>query len=209
METPRYLKIPRREDIKPVLHRKDINLEDEKTEFLCFICLEKNLKDFDLYPCCSLCSAVVHKKCWYKLRKTQKLSSLRSKLLGLNKLDPILCTICKTGVAKIEEEEGDDFKWAQDCNSNKEYLQDELLRTIYSVLNNGITNNDNNNFILHSRYIFFFNLVFLIVLITLTISLILFFKVPVPYAFLISLLILYEVIVLQIVIYFYIKIKYN
>ncbi|CAD2105736.1 conserved Plasmodium protein, unknown function [Plasmodium vinckei brucechwatti] len=208
METTNYLKIPKREDIKPILHRKDINLEDEKTEFLCFICLEKNLKDFVLYPCCSLCSAVVHKKCWYKLRRTQKLSSLRSKLLGLNKLDPILCSICKTGVAKIEEEEGDDFKWAQDCNSNKEYLQDELLRTIYSVLNNGVDNN-NNNSSLHSRYIFVFNLVFLIILITLIVLLILFFKVPIPYAFLIGLLVLYEVIVIQIVIYFYIKIKYN
>ncbi|SCN63529.1 conserved Plasmodium protein, unknown function [Plasmodium chabaudi adami] len=208
MEETNYLKIPKREDIKPVLHRKDINLEDERTEFLCFICLEKNLKDFVLYPCCSLCSAVVHKKCWYKLRKTQKLSSLRSKLLGLNKLDPILCSICKTGVAKIEEEEGDDFKWAQDCNSNKEYLQDELLRTIYSVLNNGVDNH-NNNSVLHSRYIFVFNLVFLIILITLIVLLILFFKVPIPYAFLIGLLVLYEVIVIQIVIYFYIKIKYN
>ncbi|CAD2114226.1 conserved Plasmodium protein, unknown function [Plasmodium vinckei] len=208
METTNYIKIPKREDIKPVLHRKDINFEDEKTEFLCFICLEKNLKDFVLYPCCSLCSAVVHKKCWYKLRKTQKLSSLRSKLLGLNKLDPILCSICKTGVAKIEEEEDDDFKWAQDCNSNKEYLQDELLRTIYSVLNNGVDNN-NNNSSLHSRYIFVFNLVFLIILVTLIVLLILFFKVPIPYAFLIGLLVLYEVIVIQIVIYFYIKIKYN
>ncbi|KEG03889.1 conserved Plasmodium protein, unknown function [Plasmodium vinckei vinckei] len=207
MDATNYIKIPKREDIKPVLHRKDINFEDEKTEFLCFICLEKNSKDFVLYPCCSLCSAVVHKKCWYKLRKTQKLNSLRSKLLGLNKSDPILCSICKTGVAKIEEE-GDDFKWAQDCNSNKEYLQDELLRTIYSVLNNRVDNN-NNHSILHSRYIFVFNLAFLIILVTLIVLLILFFKVPIPYAFLIGLLILYEVIVIQIVIYFYIKIKYN
>ncbi|KOB88538.1 hypothetical protein PFDG_02790, partial [Plasmodium falciparum Dd2] len=73
------------------------------------------------------------------VRGNQKLSALRSKILGLNKLNPLLCTICKTGIAKIEEE--NDMNWIINNNSNKEYLQDELLRIISSLLNNEINDN--------------------------------------------------------------------
>ncbi|SBS91254.1 conserved Plasmodium protein, unknown function [Plasmodium malariae] len=128
-----YFKLSEEVKLKGELTRKSNNIED-KAELFCFICLEKKLENSLLLSCCSLCTACVHKKCWFSWRKTQKLSSLRSKLLGLNKLDPLLCTICKTGTAKIEEER--DFNWLVNNNSNKEFLQDELLRTIASILNN-------------------------------------------------------------------------
>ncbi|KNG78197.1 hypothetical protein PFMG_04359, partial [Plasmodium falciparum IGH-CR14] len=121
--------------LKVYFQRK--NNSDEQAELFCFICLEKNFENSNLISCCSLCTACVHKKCWYTWRRNQKLSALRSKILGLNKLNPLLCTICKT-----------------------EYLQDELLRIISSLLNNEI--NDNHMPMLHIKYIFSFNFIFLI-----------------------------------------------
>ncbi|CRG97030.1 conserved Plasmodium protein, unknown function [Plasmodium gallinaceum] len=181
------------------------NNSEDKRELFCFICLEKDLENSVLLSCCSLCTACVHKKCWFTWRKTQKLGSLRSKLLGLNKSDPLLCTICKTGISKIEEE--NDFNWIVNNNRNKEYLQDELLRTIASLLNN--ENNDNNIPNVHFKYILSFNFIFLIILIIFIIFFIMVFGFTINYVLLIALLILYEVIVVQIVLYIYIRVKYN
>ncbi|SBT50342.1 conserved Plasmodium protein, unknown function [Plasmodium ovale wallikeri] len=189
---------------EPIM-RKSNNILEEKTELFCFICLEKNLENSHLLSCCSLCTACVHKKCWYSWRTTQKLSSLRSKLLGLNKLDPLLCTICKTGTAKIEEEK--DFNWLANNSSNKEYLQDELLRIIASLLNNDM--HDNNIPTLHFRYIFSFNIIFLIISIFVIILFTVVFHFTTTYVLLIALLVLYEIIVLQIVLYLYIRMRNN
>ncbi|SPJ11588.1 conserved Plasmodium protein, unknown function [Plasmodium sp. DRC-Itaito] len=178
---------------------------DEQAELFCFICLEKKFENSNLISCCSLCTACVHKKCWYTWRRNQKLSALRSKILGLNKLNPLLCTICKTGIAKIEEE--NDMNWIINNSSNKEYLQDELLRIISSLLNNEI--NDNHMPMLHIKYIFLFNFIFLILSIFLIILFSVVFNFSLTYVLLIALFILYEIIVLQIVLYLYIRIKYN
>ncbi|CAG9472470.1 conserved Plasmodium protein, unknown function [Plasmodium vivax] len=178
---------------------------DEKAELFCFICLEENLENCYLISCCSVCTACVHKRCWYSWRKTQKLSSLRSKILGLNKLDPLLCTICKTGTAKIEDEK--DFNWIVNNNTNKEYLQDELLRTIASILNN--EGNDSSIPILHFRYIFSINLLFLIITIVVIIIFTVVFHFTATYVLLIALFVLYEIIVLQIVLYLYVRIRYS
>ncbi|SBS98576.1 conserved Plasmodium protein, unknown function [Plasmodium ovale] len=205
MGSSSYFKLSSNPDMTEPIMRKSNNIIEEKTELFCFICLEKNLENSHLLSCCSLCTACVHKKCWYSWRKTQKLSSLRSKLLGLNKLDPLLCTICKTGTAKIEEEK--DFNWLANKSSNKEYLQDELLRIIASLLNNDM--HDNNIPTLHFRYIFSFNIIFLIISIFVIILFTVVFHFTTTYVLLIALLVLYEIIVLQIVLYLYIRMRNN
>ncbi|GAW83768.1 hypothetical protein, conserved [Plasmodium gonderi] len=205
-ESGNYFRIPDEARTKERHYKTKKNkFLEEKSDLFCFICLEKNLEDSHLISCCSLCTACVHKRCWYSWRKTQKLSSLRSRILGLNKLDPLLCTICKTGTAKIKDEK--DFNWIINSNTNKEYLQDELLRTIASILNN--EGNDNNIRILHFRYIFLINLIFLIIGIVIIIIFTVVFHFTTTYVLLVALFVLYEIIVLQIVLYLYIRIRYN
>ncbi|VWU48614.1 conserved protein, unknown function [Hepatocystis sp. ex Piliocolobus tephrosceles] len=187
------------------MSRKEINNIEDKNELFCFICLENDLENGALVSCCSLCTGRVHVKCWYNLREIQKLSSLRSKLLGLNKIDPLICSICKTGKARIKHEK--DMKWLNKNNSNNEYLQDELLKTVASILNS--ETNENQFSFLHFRHIYFFNIISLMILITVIIILTVVFHFTFTFVFLFMLLLFYEMIVLQIMLYIYIKIRYN
>lgn len=203
------------------LHEQLIDADQlrEDSDLFCFICLERGIveksynkkkniskedySDTFLIRCCSLCSAHVHKKCWFGLRRTQKLGSLRSRLLGTNKQDPLRCTICKTGISKIEEETN--LHWASNQTGNKEYLQDELLQTIGSLLTHD--NRDDSLSSFHHRYIFLFNFFFSLFLILIIICMIFIFHFTANYVLLIALFVLYEVIVLQIVLYIYFRIQ--
>eukprot|EP01054_Gregarina_sp_Poly1_P006424 Gregarina_sp_Poly_1__6423@NODE_342_length_9417_cov_265_709412_g286_i0_p2_GENE_NODE_342_length_9417_cov_265_709412_g286_i0NODE_342_length_9417_cov_265_709412_g286_i0_p2_ORF_typecomplete_len345_score42_72FANCL_C/PF11793_8/0_034ProkRING_1/PF14446_6/0_016ProkRING_1/PF14446_6/1_3e03Zn_ribbon_17/PF17120_5/0_1RINGv/PF12906_7/0_11zfRING_2/PF13639_6/0_16PHD/PF00628_29/0_74PHD/PF00628_29/2_8e03_NODE_342_length_9417_cov_265_709412_g286_i0301037 len=99
----------------------------------CFICLEDDRKR-QLLSCCSQCSAVTHKKCWYQWRRKQRLTTLRARLLATNISDPLGCTICKTGIAQIEGEE-DHLAWAAGgTDPVQQRLQDRLLSVLGRML---------------------------------------------------------------------------
>mmetsp|Transcript_116517 Transcript_116517/g.323937 ORF Transcript_116517/g.323937 Transcript_116517/m.323937 type:complete len:293 (-) Transcript_116517:197-1075(-) len=74
----------------------------------CFICLMDGDADAPLMRCCSTCYAQTHRRCWREWRNNQRLTALRSRLLGLRmQTDHLLrCTICKSGTAMLEGEEG-------------------------------------------------------------------------------------------------------
>eukprot|EP00922_Rhytidocystis_sp_ex-Travisia-forbesii_P030491 GHVS01045050.1.p1 GENE.GHVS01045050.1~~GHVS01045050.1.p1 ORF type:complete len:379 (+),score=43.70 GHVS01045050.1:132-1268(+) len=98
----------------------------------CFICLEDGgLKS--LVPCCSQCYAVVHKNCWRDWRLSQRLASVRSRLLGQNLPNPLTCSICRTGSAGVAGME-DGRSWTAHNDPVQERLQEELLQTIGRML---------------------------------------------------------------------------
>eukprot|EP01057_Protomagalhaensia_wolfi_P003776 Protomagalhaensia_wolfi_Nauph_80__3775@NODE_381_length_2637_cov_25_104696_g287_i0_p1_GENE_NODE_381_length_2637_cov_25_104696_g287_i0NODE_381_length_2637_cov_25_104696_g287_i0_p1_ORF_typecomplete_len334_score26_05TMEM208_SND2/PF05620_11/0_17TMEM208_SND2/PF05620_11/2_9e02ProkRING_1/PF14446_6/0_013ProkRING_1/PF14446_6/6_4e02RINGv/PF12906_7/0_78RINGv/PF12906_7/58FANCL_C/PF11793_8/0_15FANCL_C/PF11793_8/1_1e03PHD/PF00628_29/0_54PHD/PF00628_29/1e03DUF2180/PF09947_9/4_1zfRING_2/PF13639_6/0_46zfRING_2/PF len=97
----------------------------------CFICLEDGQRR-PLLACCSQCSAVTHQKCWYRWRRRQRLATLRARLLATNINDPLCCTICKTGVAQIQGEEGQ-LAWAAG-DPVQQRLQDRLLSVLGRML---------------------------------------------------------------------------
>lgn len=97
----------------------------------CFICLEDGHRR-PLLTCCSQCSAVVHRKCWFRWRRKQRLATLRARLLATNINDPLCCTICKTGIAQIQGEE-DQLSWAAG-DPVQQRLQDRLLSILGRML---------------------------------------------------------------------------
>jgi len=80
----------------------------------CFICLDGD-KDFPLVRCCTTCYACTHTRCWREWRNSQRLTALRSRLLGLRMQNTNLlrCTICKSGTAVLAGEEGG-LQWMND-----------------------------------------------------------------------------------------------
>ena len=99
----------------------------------CFICLGD--ADFELnhiLSACSQCSVCAHQRCWTRWRRRQKLSVLRSRLLGQNRVDPLSCGVCKTGLARLQDEPDAALLWA--CSDPPQSLQDELLRVIGRML---------------------------------------------------------------------------
>jgi len=78
----------------------------------CFICLMDDDKDNPLTPCCTTCYARVHVRCWREWRNNQRITALRSRLLGLRMQTNHLlrCTICKSGTAVVAGEE-DGLEW--------------------------------------------------------------------------------------------------
>ena len=66
----------------------------------CFICLEE---DEQLHSCCTQCFGVAHSRCWRDWRTNQRLSALRLQRQGGGR-DPFLCSICKTGRARLAGE---------------------------------------------------------------------------------------------------------
>lgn len=85
----------------------------------CFICLGDD-KDNPLTRCCSTCYAATHVQCWYDWRLNQRITTLRSRLLGQRaRTDHFLrCSICKSGTAVLAGEEGT-LGWMNDllCGS--------------------------------------------------------------------------------------------
>lgn len=78
----------------------------------CFICLE-NERDYPVVSCCSTCYACTHVRCWRDWRNNQRITALRSRLLGLRTQQSSLllrCTICKSGTAMVAGEE-DGLSW--------------------------------------------------------------------------------------------------
>mmetsp|Transcript_63625 Transcript_63625/g.99071 ORF Transcript_63625/g.99071 Transcript_63625/m.99071 type:complete len:454 (+) Transcript_63625:65-1426(+) len=88
-------------------------------ERYCFICLDDD-KDTPLTSCCTTCFAAVHVGCWREWRNNQRITALRSRLLGLRMQTNHLlrCTICKSGTALVAGEE-DGLEWMNEllCGS--------------------------------------------------------------------------------------------
>jgi len=78
----------------------------------CFICLQDEDEENPLTPCCTTCFARVHVRCWREWRNNQRITALRSRLLGLRMQTNHLlrCTICKSGTALVAGEE-DGLEW--------------------------------------------------------------------------------------------------
>eukprot|EP00927_Polykrikos_kofoidii_P072106 TRINITY_DN6825_c0_g1_i1.p1 TRINITY_DN6825_c0_g1~~TRINITY_DN6825_c0_g1_i1.p1 ORF type:complete len:472 (-),score=61.72 TRINITY_DN6825_c0_g1_i1:34-1449(-) len=78
----------------------------------CFICLQEHDKDNRLVPCCTTCYACTHVRCWREWRNNQRITTLRSRLLGLRMQadNLLLCSICKSGTAMVRGEE-DGLEW--------------------------------------------------------------------------------------------------
>lgn len=78
----------------------------------CFICLMDGDKDNALKPCCSTCYACTHASCWREWRNNQRITTLRSRLLGQRTRTEhfLRCTICKSGTAVLNGEE-DGLEW--------------------------------------------------------------------------------------------------
>jgi hypothetical protein len=85
----------------------------ESSERHCFICLLDEEKDQPLISCCTTCYASVHVSCWREWRNNQRITALRSRLLGLRMQTNNLlrCSICKSGTAVVAGEEEDGLEW--------------------------------------------------------------------------------------------------
>merc|ERR1719487_208 len=77
----------------------------------CFICLQDEESE-ELVKCCTTCYARTHVRCWREWRNNQRITALRSRLLGLRMQTNHLlrCTICKSGTAVVAGEE-DGLEW--------------------------------------------------------------------------------------------------
>jgi hypothetical protein len=65
----------------------------------CFICLDD---EGELISCCSRCYGVSHSRCWKEWRNSQRNSASRRRPGSSIRLaDPFLCSICKTGRARL------------------------------------------------------------------------------------------------------------
>jgi hypothetical protein len=75
-------------------------------ERVCFICLDDNHAEDDrLLPSCTRCCAMVHQSCWSNWRLSQSSHARRSRVSGIwSGSDPFLCSICKSGAARLERE---------------------------------------------------------------------------------------------------------
>jgi hypothetical protein len=85
------------------LDERQLSCVSLPTERMCFICLDGTESDSDpLVPCCTRCYAVSHDKCWADWRSSQAGHARRLRLAG-NRItaDPFLCSICKSGSARV------------------------------------------------------------------------------------------------------------
>ena len=81
-------------------------LQSLPAERVCFICLDDNHLDEDkLVSSCTRCHAMVHQSCWSNWRSSQASNARRSRVSGIwSASDPFLCSICKSGAARLERE---------------------------------------------------------------------------------------------------------
>mmetsp|Transcript_293 Transcript_293/g.999 ORF Transcript_293/g.999 Transcript_293/m.999 type:complete len:441 (+) Transcript_293:92-1414(+) len=100
---------------EPPQEREERPMAREGSDRHCFMCLGEDEPDNQLYPCCTTCYARVHIKCWKEWRHNQRITALRSRLLGLRMQSNNLlrCTICKSGTAVVTGEEGG-LEWMND-----------------------------------------------------------------------------------------------
>eukprot|EP00929_Paragymnodinium_shiwhaense_P048125 TRINITY_DN24382_c0_g1_i2.p1 TRINITY_DN24382_c0_g1~~TRINITY_DN24382_c0_g1_i2.p1 ORF type:complete len:508 (-),score=59.95 TRINITY_DN24382_c0_g1_i2:129-1472(-) len=120
------------ESSKLVISNDADGLDEDRT---CFICLmeEDRENDNPLMPCCSTCYASVHKRCWREWRNNQRVTALRSRLLGLRAQTNNLlrCSICKSGTAVVAGEE-DGLEWMNEllCGGETGAVPGQDARTI-------------------------------------------------------------------------------
>eukprot|EP01071_Lankesteria_metandrocarpae_P002624 Lankesteria_metandrocarpae@DN2448_c0_g1_i2.p1 len=88
----------------------------------------------DLVPCCTQCFAVVHPHCWAEWRDCQKFATLRAQLLSYNRPNPVNCCICKTGFARVENDDGSCCYPFSETTQGQRRLQDELFSIIRRML---------------------------------------------------------------------------
>ena len=102
--------------------------EDEKA---CFLCLESDQPDDPLIACCSRCHARTHQSCWAEWRYNQRIASLRARLLGERGSgnSQLLCTICKTGQARIAAESVEELRGWMLAGSGRSFsrVDDDLM----------------------------------------------------------------------------------
>lgn len=67
----------------------------------CFICLMEDDADAPLVRCCSTCYAQTHRRCWREWRNNQRLTALRSRLLGLRMQTNHLLRLCVRGSDQV------------------------------------------------------------------------------------------------------------
>lgn len=121
---------------------------DAEEERHCFICLGDADKDTGpLVSCCSTCYACTHMRCWRDWRNNQRLTALRSRLLGLRMQTNHLlrCSICKSGTAVIAGEE-DGLQWMNDllCGNGESQGTDALAERLAASMNRGDSDEDND-----------------------------------------------------------------
>mmetsp|Transcript_66999 Transcript_66999/g.173724 ORF Transcript_66999/g.173724 Transcript_66999/m.173724 type:complete len:417 (-) Transcript_66999:238-1488(-) len=111
----------------------------------CFICLQEGDKDTPLVRCCSTCFASTHVRCWHDWRNNQRLTALRSRLLGLNSQNNNLlrCTICKSGTAMLAGEEGR-LQWMNELLCGNEQGRDARTPVLGGQLRQDNSDDDND-----------------------------------------------------------------
>ncbi|CAD7943438.1 unnamed protein product [Amoebophrya sp. A25] len=89
---------------RPLLNTSPADLSD--SEGACFLCLEGDLRGDPLAKCCTRCNALTHQRCWHEYRYNQRVASLRSRMLRESlPRSQMVCSICKTGEAKLARED--------------------------------------------------------------------------------------------------------
>ena len=89
--------------------KNSLSLGGMPLERVCFICLDTSNNhesiELRLVGCCSQCYAVSHIRCWKEWRVSQATHARRSRVAG-NRVgtDPFLCSICKSGAARLRGE---------------------------------------------------------------------------------------------------------
>ena len=93
-------------DIAHELVEGPMRMPSVPMERVCFICLDDNNAENDrLLPCCTRCCAMVHQSCWLNWRTSQSSQARRSRVSGIwSGSDPFMCSICKSGAARLEGE---------------------------------------------------------------------------------------------------------
>lgn len=86
------------------MEMQQLLLSEESTR-ACFICLEEAEEENALVSCCTRCYGVAHARCWREWRANQRSVALRLRQSGgsgsFSSRDPFVCTICKTGRARL------------------------------------------------------------------------------------------------------------
>eukprot|EP00923_Selenidium_pygospionis_P015762 GHVN01027483.1.p1 GENE.GHVN01027483.1~~GHVN01027483.1.p1 ORF type:complete len:732 (-),score=162.95 GHVN01027483.1:377-2572(-) len=129
----------------------------------CFICLDEEFTaegttGGELVSCCTQCHAVIHRRCWRDLTKSQKLASIRARFLGHRVPNLRICTICKTGYARISvilQHSLDDGSVALERVRNgidsphsshpEDFLQEPLQESLFSVVSRMLNDDDDED----------------------------------------------------------------
>eukprot|EP01071_Lankesteria_metandrocarpae_P002623 Lankesteria_metandrocarpae@DN2448_c0_g1_i1.p1 len=75
-----------------------------------------------------------HPHCWAEWRDCQKFATLRAQLLSYNRPNPVNCCICKTGFARVENDDGSCCYPFSETTQGQRRLQDELFSIIRRML---------------------------------------------------------------------------